>query len=162
MRVFKSTYRDRDGKKCKTSKWYVETRDHLELPRRFPAFSGKKESEAFGRRIDQLVVCKMSGDPLPIELMRWLENIPSKMLERFVKIGLIDPSRAVSGKPLVEHIEDFRESMKAKSITNLQVDIVTSRVERIVKGCKFHHWSNISTTKIEQYLADLRQQGLGK
>ncbi len=162
MRVFKSTYRDRGGKKCKTSKWYVETRDHLELVRRFPAFPGKKESEAFGRQIDKLVVCKMSSDPLSIELMRWLENIPSKMRERFVKIGLLDPSRAASGKPLVQHVEDFRESMKAKSITNLQVNIVTSRVERIVKGCKFHHWSNISTTKIERYLADLRQQGLGK
>jgi hypothetical protein len=162
MRVFKSTYRGRDGKKRKTSKWYVEFKDHLELTRRFPALTDKRQSEALGRQVEKLVGCKMSCDPLPVDLIQWLESIPAKMRERFVKIGLIDPARSAGSKLLSQHIADFRESQRAKDITDMQVKIVTSRVERIVKGCKFRQWSDISTTKIERYLASLRQQGMGK
>ena len=162
MRVFRSTYRNRDGIKCKTSKWYIEFKDNLELIRRLPAFTDKRQSEALGRQIEKLVACKVSGEQPDVQLARWLESIPVKMRKKFVKIGLIDSTRAAAGKPLVQHIADFRESMKAQSITNMQVKVVTSRIERIVKGCKFRHWSDISTTKIERYLANLRQQGLGK
>jgi hypothetical protein len=55
MRVFRSTYRDREGRKRKTSKFYIEFKDHLELTRRLPAFTDKRQSEALGRQIEKLV-----------------------------------------------------------------------------------------------------------
>ena len=100
MRVFRSTYRDRNGKKCKTSKWYIEFRDHLQLTRRLPAFTDKRQSEALGRQIEKLVGYKVSGELPDVQLTRWLESIPAKMRDRFVKIGLIDPTRAAAGKLL--------------------------------------------------------------
>jgi len=30
-RCFRPAYKDRNGKKCKTSKWYIEFRDHPKL-----------------------------------------------------------------------------------------------------------------------------------
>ena len=45
MRVFKTTYKDRKGKTCEAAKWYVEFRDHLEHPRKIPAFVSKAASE---------------------------------------------------------------------------------------------------------------------
>lgn len=37
MRLFRTTYRDRDGKKRKARKWYCEFRDHFERIRRLAA-----------------------------------------------------------------------------------------------------------------------------
>ena len=162
MRVFRSTYRDRSGKKCRTAKWYVETRDHLQRVRRFPAFPGKKESEALGRQIEKLVVCKMSGDPLSVDLMQWLESIPAKMRERFVKIGLLDPARGAAGKLLCEHIADFGQSLLDKGNTRKQARLTVSRVRRIVKNCKFTLWTDVAASKVQRCIAKMQEEGLSK
>ena len=86
----------------------------------------------------------MGGDPLSVDLMQWLESIPSKMRERFVKIGLIDPARASGGRLLVEHIADFGQSLLDKGDTRKQAQMSVSRVQRIVKDCKFTLWTDIA------------------
>jgi hypothetical protein len=136
MRVFRPTYRDRSGRKRKTSKFYIEFKDNLELIRRLPAFPDKRQSEALGRQIEKLVACKLNNEQDP-QLARWLENIPAKMRERFVKIGLIDSTRAAASKLLKGHIEDFGQSLIDKGDTRKQAQMTVSRVNRIVKDCKF-------------------------
>ena len=75
-----------------------------------------------------------------IQLSRWLESIPPKMRERFVRIGLIDSIRAAAGKLLLSHIADFEQSLIDKGNTRKQVQMTVSRVRRIVSGCKFTQW----------------------
>ena len=40
MMLFKATYKDRNGKRRESAKWYVEIRDHNERLRRLPEFKG--------------------------------------------------------------------------------------------------------------------------
>ena len=162
MRVFKSTYRDRSGKKRKTSKWYIEVKDHIELTRRFPAFTDKRQSEALGRQIKTLIACKMSGGQPERQLARWLESVPAKMRERFVKIGLLDPARAAGGKLLSEHVADFGQSLLDKGNTCKQAQMTVSRVRRIVKGCKFTLWTDIAASKVQRCIAMMQDDGLSK
>ena len=162
MRVFRSTYRDREGKKCKTSKWYIEFRDHLQLIRRLPAFTDKRQSEALGRQIEKLVGCKVSGDPLDAELARWLECIPASLRDRLAKIGLLDSSRIAAGKLLKEHIADFGQSLIDKGDTRKQAQMTVSRVKRIVKNCKFVTWSDINASRVQRCIARMQESGLSK
>ena len=161
MRVFRSTYRDRSGKKRKTSKWYVEFRDHLQRTRRFPALTDKRQSEALGRQVEKLVACKMGGDPLSVELLRWLESIPQKMRERFVKVGLIDSTRVSSAKLLKAHVQDYGESLKAKGRTEKYIKETTRDINRVCDACGFTSWGDINANRVEKYLADLRDNGKG-
>ena len=108
MRVFRTSYRDKNGQKKIAAKWYIELRDHLQTVRRFPAFTDKRQSEALGRQIERLVACKVSGEQPDAQLSRWLENIPEKLLNNFARIGLLEPQRAAGGKPLREHLQDYR------------------------------------------------------
>jgi len=78
MRVFQSTYRDRAGTKRKTSKFYVEFKDHLQLTRRLPPFTDKRQSEALGRQIEKLVACKI--DDVLVEYSQRVE-IKQMLLE---------------------------------------------------------------------------------
>ena len=79
MRVFRTTYKDKNGQKKQAAKWYVELRDHLQTVRRFPAFTDKKQSEALGRQIERLIACKVSGEQPDPQMSRWLENIPERL-----------------------------------------------------------------------------------
>jgi len=156
MRVFKPTYKDRSGKRKVVKKWWVEQRDHLGIVRRFPGTNDKEATAALGRRIVALVSCRMGGDPPSPDLVRWLQNVPSKLSEQFVKIGLLDSTRAAGAKPLQEHIEDFHKSLLAKGDSAKQAQQVTRRASAVMAGCKFRAWSDIRADRVEQFLADLR------
>ena len=162
MRAYRTYYKDKDGKKKQVQKWYIETRDHLNIIRRFPALTDKRQSEAFGRQIDKLVRTKAAGEQPDMELAHWLEGIPDKLRSRFAKIGLLDPKRAAAGKLLSEHLEDFRQSMIAKNVTPQHIKQLSGHIALVFKGCKFLTWSDISASKIERFISDLRQKkGIG-
>jgi len=163
MRVFRTSYRDKNGQVRQAKKWYIELRDHLQTVRRFPAFTDKTQSEALGRQIERLVRYRVSGEPLNPALSRWLEQIPARMRDRLAKIGLLDLSRAAAAKPLDDHLADFRQALTDKGNTPAQIDLTIARVERIAEGCKFHAWSDISANVVSRYLNDLESiEGIGK
>jgi integrase len=95
------------------------------------------------------------------QLTRWLEQIPARSLDKFVKIGLIDSKKATAGNPLSEHLEDFKRSLLTKGNTTGYVKTVISRTRRIVLGCDFRSWTDISASQVEQYLSSLRKDGKG-
>jgi len=109
----------------------------------------------------RLVACKISGEPISPALSRWLEGVPQKLRRRFVEIGLLDPERASGGKPLAEHLADFRASLQAKGNTPAYVELTTSRIGKVFEGCGFVYLSDISASRIQQYLANLHNNGAG-
>ncbi len=161
MRLFKPTYRDKKtGQARQVKKWWIELRDHLEIVRRFPAFTDKGRSRVLAQQIEKLIMCRMAGQQPDPELTRWLERVPAKLLGRFVEIGLLDSARAAGKKPLGEHLADFQKSLLAKGDTAMHVKTVGSRAERIITACGFQRWSDMQADMIEQHLADLRSSGL--
>jgi integrase len=162
MRVYRTYYKDKDGEKKQVKKWYIETRDHLNIIRRFPALTDKRQSEALGRQIDKLANSKVAGEQPDAELTRWLECIPEKLRSKLAKIGLLDSKRAAAGKPLSMHLNDFRQSLIAKNLTKQHIGQLTRHVEIVFEGCKFLSWSDISASRVEWFIAELRQKhGLG-
>jgi len=162
MRLFKPTYRDKKtGRQRHVKKWWIELRDHLEVVRRFPAFTDKGRSSVFGQQIEKLVSYRAVGQLPDAELSRWLERIPAKLMDRFVEIGLLDSTRAAAGKPLSQHLNDFRQSLLAKGDTEKQVAHATNRAGRILEGCGFKAWTDIRADRIEQYLVALRSGSKG-
>ena len=108
MRVFKTTYRERQGVTQESSKWYVEFRDHAETIRRLPAFTSKQASEAFGQNLEKLISYhRATGGLTDPVLQQWLSQIPQSARERLVEIGLLDGERAAVSKPLSKHLDDF-------------------------------------------------------
>ncbi len=157
MRVFRTTYKARDGQTKMTRRWYVECRDHLATVRRFPAFSDKGQSEALGRQIERLIRYRASGEQPDPQLSRWLEQVPEKLRARFVSIGLLDSARASAGKPLSKHIDDFEQALRDKGDTEQQAKQVASRVRRIVEDSKFQTWTDIQASRVQRCIAELRE-----
>jgi integrase/recombinase XerD len=158
MRLFRSTYRTRSGKAAKTSKWYVEFRDHNEDIRRLAAFSSKAASDEFGRNIERLVAYhRASGGQIEPSLEQWLVNLPKNVRHRLVEIGLLDSTRVAMNKPLSEHLEDYAKSLQAKGNTQKHVEHTKNRITRVFEGCKFRYWSDLSASKVQSFLNRLKQ-----
>ena len=161
MRVFKSSYKDRTtGKSRQTARWYVELRDHRNIIRRLPAFTDKNQSLALGRTVLKLVENRQSGEPLTVELSRWLETVSDATKATLARWGLIDQSRLTGSKPLTGHISDWKADMLAQGNTAKHANLSASRVERLTADCGFNFYSDISAAKIQQKLADYRKNTL--
>ena len=147
MRTFKPIYKDSKGDKwIETKNWYCELPNHRGNVRRFPGYTDRDATETLGKQIQRLVSCRASTEPISPELSRWLGQIPSALRQRFVSIGLLDPEHAGGGKLLSAHIADFG-SVIDKGNTGKHAKLVLSRVRRIVNGCKFITWADISASR---------------
>ena len=154
MKPFKLTYRDKDGKAKKTDVYYIKVKDHKRIWRRFPACKESNQSQRLAEKIEQLVSNRIAGlQPNP-ELSRWLEQTPQDLRERLVKFDLLDNQRAAAGKPLSEHLEDFRKTLSGRC-SEVHVRVTCSRIESIFTGCKFLYWSDIQASKVQGYLDNL-------
>ena len=117
MRVYKATYKDRDGKKQRSAKWYVDIFDHNRLRHKIPAFADKRQSEALGRNIEALVNCRIAGLEPDVKLNQWIETLPDSLLRKFVSWGLMAGQRTEITKPLTEHIADYVKVLEAKGFS---------------------------------------------
>ncbi|MCK5473211.1 MAG: site-specific integrase, partial [Planctomycetes bacterium] len=87
-----------------------------------------------------------------------MEQIPTTLRERFLKIGLIDRSRAAAGKLLSEHLKDFSQSLLARGGTSKHVGQTVSRIARVFGICKFKYWSDIQADIVQKKIVSLQKQ----
>jgi len=162
MHLRKRTYRDkRTGKKKTCRNWYVVVRDHHHLRVAVPAFTDKKASEEFGRKLERLVALKITREPLDAVMVKWLDGLPASILARLGKIGLVDQVRLARTKPLSGHLADWEAWLVAKGVSQAEIKLKTARVKRVVKGCGFHAFADIKAGRVADYLVALRNDGLG-
>ena len=159
-RVFRSSYTDRKGRKRTAPSWYVELRDHRDVVRRFAAFTDKRASQELGRKLEDLVALRVAGERPSVELARWLEGLPPKLLTRLAKLDLIKPGRVLAAQPLKELVERFAESLRSQDRTEKHVQHVVRHVTQVAQACGFGSWSDIEPGAIERHLAMEREQGL--
>ena len=161
MRIFKATYKDRSCRTRRSQKWYVEFRDHLQIVRRMPGFTDRKATETLARMLERLLCLRAANDPPDREITAWLEACPARMKETFVRWGLIDSHRIVAGKPLAKHVDDYKACLLAKNNTSKHANMTVRHIQKLFDGCDFRLWSEISASRLQKYLADLRNDGNG-
>jgi integrase len=157
MRVFKATYKDRHGRPRESSKWYVEFTDHLAIVRRLPVFTDRKQTEELGRKVERLVCGVANREAPDLMLARWLETLPVKMRDVLARWGLIDAKATAAGKPLFDHLSDFRTALVAKGNTAKHAEQTYSRLKSLFDGCGFKHWSDVKAASVESHLATMRE-----
>lgn len=157
MRVYKANYTDRNGKKRKTAKWYIDVIDHNRLRHKIPAFPDKRLSEALGRNIETLINCRVAGLEPDIKLNQWIETLPESLLKKFVSWGLLDGQRTEITKPLTEHIKDYIEVLEAKNYSNDYIVRSKNRLKKITTDCRFIYFRDIKLSEVEIYSGKLKK-----
>ena len=161
MYLIRRRYKRRTGDRRTVSRWYVCVKDTDGAWHRIPAFADKRTSGELGRKIELLVACRAAGERPTGELAKWVETLSQDMARRLVSLGMLEGTQAAAGKPLTEHLADYEAAMLAKSGSERHVKQEKAKIQRILDGCGFTFWSDISASRFESYLADRRNGGKG-
>jgi len=119
MNMSKPTYKQNGQKKESPRYWLFFSFRRRRC--KIPAFTSQKQSEAMGRRLDELMTVLASGDTPDVSLVRWIQSLPPKLQARMVKMGLLDGRFASAGKLLMEHVADWCEVLAARGNTQKHV-----------------------------------------
>ena len=74
------------------------------------------------------------------------------------KAGLIDRYGPHRQRPIREHVADYRQDMMNREITALQVQMVHSRLLRIIELAELQTIGDISPAKVQAVVAHLRSK----
>ena len=124
------------GKKTKTKskKWWGRYRDVLGRDRRVPLASDKAAAQAMLH-----------------------EHVRKAELEA---AGLTNVFDDHARRPIAYHIDAFEGHLSSKGNSKQYVQEVTQKVWRIMDGCKAKQIKDVVASRVQQYLADLRDSGL--
>jgi len=143
-----------------TELWHIGFFDNRQIERDFVGFTDRAATQAAADKLQTLLNCLASQQPLPDDINKWIEVTPLK--NKLFEFGLIDLKRSAAGKPLAEHVAEFEtwlkttKSKKYGYIRNKSyVQGTCSRIRQVFSACKFAYWSNIDQHEVEKYLGGL-------
>ncbi len=120
----------------KNKKWYIEYRDANDVLKRVPGYADKRATEQLAARLEREAAQR--------------------------KEGVIDRFADHRNKPLGEHLEDWRKDLLAKGTTEKQAKLVYSRAGRIIEGCGFVFWADVSASDVQSFIFGLGgPEGIG-
>jgi integrase len=74
-------------------------------------------------------------------------------------VGLRDPFEEHRSVLLKDHLDDFEAALRAKGVTEKQAHQVSTRARRVARGCSFFLPDDLSASRVQAWLADLRDTG---
>ena len=143
-----------------TAHWHIGFEDNQQIRRELKGFTNEQATKRLADRIQQLLNCKANNLPLDTELQKFIEQIPATIRDELISFGLLDAERTAAGKTLIELADEFEQSLVAKERTPRYICETVKMLKDIFECCKFKYWSNISPTRVENYLKDLRDKGI--
>jgi integrase len=157
MRLYKDSYKAKDGETKKTKRWYIDFTDHLNRRHKLAGFTDKKITRDLAGRVESLVSNRIPGGSLPIEIQRWLNGVPDTMMKKFVKWDLVDGMRAEEGKLLTFHLDDWKKSIIATGSTEKQAEQQHTRASRVFSESGFISWKDIQASKLLTTIESLQK-----
>jgi integrase len=151
-RLFKTTYRDRNGETRESAKWYCEFRDHLSTLRRWPLLENRTASEEIARKIDRLVALRMAGEQPDASLTTWLDTVTADLRQKMLDVGLLSSHRVAAGKSLAEHLADYKSALEGEGLTDSHIVHAHGRVKKVIDGCSLRTWQDLTPDKVREWL----------
>jgi integrase len=74
------------------------------------------------------------------------------------RAGIADPFEEHRKRPLAEHLSDWGAALEARGNTGKHVQMKLSRAGRIVATCKFAFIGDLSASRVEAALSDMRRE----
>lgn len=124
-----------DGKRYRdeSTKWYIQYKDADGSWQRVPGYTDKDATLQFAAELERKAERRQSG--------------------------LSDPFDDHRVRKLSDHLADFRRHLQAKADSEKHVEQTCNRIDRLLHGCGFARWSDISPSLLTGWLADRRTGG---
>jgi len=174
MRVFQPKYKNKKGKQKEVKKFWIEVVDRRERRfrkvLRFPASESEGLSKKLGGKIQKLINHAALNEPDP-DLIRWFQDYaPKKLQDRLCKVNLLPKSQTDADKPLLDYLPEFQKTifeeskdsrLKKTTTGDISAKTVTARVRKLIEGCGFTTWRDVSAEKVNDYI-ESRPDGMSQ
>ena len=124
------------------------------------AYRRADDSRRFQARVDALIASRANGDPPPVELARWIENLPAEKANRLVELGLLDQRRVEQTKPITEHVDDYETAVRGRRGNT--ADYARNRaayVRAVVRALKVQRFEELQPHEITTLLDEWKGAG---
>src|SRR5262245_25485448 len=74
------------------------------------------------------------------------------------RAGIIDPFEAHRKRPLGEHLDEWEADLRASGASAKHVSQTVACARRVIGGCKFAFMADLSPSRVQQFLAGLRER----
>jgi len=155
MRVAKQRY-TKKGTTKSSKKWYVYLKNVAGEQKSVPGFPDKKLTEEFGRKLERLVYVGQVGHVPDEELMRFMDKMDLPQVDGLVEKRIIDPQFVVRRTCLIDQLDEFRNSLLKKEDSQAHVDLMYTRIRKLITGCGFTMLADVKDTVVHDYLAKRR------
>jgi integrase len=178
MRLYRPIWKSKDGEKRKSSRWWIDFADGNARRWRLPGLTDKRQTETLARNVERLLTVRASGDALPADLLKWLEQVPADFRQRLADAGLIDADRVGGVVPLLTlddsgqvtggHLADFMADAKARGVSKTQLLMLGQRVRDVLTRARAKWIRDLSAARIQAAIASFgeptenRPEGLSK
>ena len=92
-------------------------------------------------------------------MLKWVSGLSAKHKRAIARIGILGGAGEAAARPLVDHLADFEESLRAKDTTEKHVKLTISRARMMIDRCGFKVWGDISASAVESTLRAMREGG---
>src|SRR5262249_27750676 len=83
--------------------------------------------------------------------------LTQRVQEKLVAIGLLDSRRVAVGKPLVNHLQEWKQALANRNNSPKHVRISYKRVRTLLDGCKCRALADVQSSRLESWLAQERR-----
>jgi len=126
--------------------------------RRVPLFPGRGESKTLADALERLNNLRAANErTLPPDVARALDNMPADIVAKLAAWDILPASKVAAGKPLAQHIDDWKAALLARGNTTAYAALSANRVQRIVDGCRLATVSDVSASAVQAFIAGLRE-----
>lgn len=154
MRVFRTKYKDKNGKTkiCKT--WSLEFRDPNGIVQRWSLGTANKDvADITVSQISSLNEWAKKGLEPQENIVKWVQRQDVKLRNKIYKAGLLRAEQANCTRTLAEHLTDYIADLSINSDNGYPAQ-VEANIKKIMAGYGIKFWSDVDGTEIRKYLSD--------
>ena len=153
------TATDADGRKSKekSAKWYAVFSDFNGKLRRLALSDVRKAAEGMAAKIAELNELRRERLPMTRELAEFIDKAKPEITAKLAAWDIIPAEKAATAKPLTMHVDDWKAALLAKGSTPQHAGTSAGHIMRIVTGLGLATVADVSASRVQTFLAGLRQ-----
>ena len=167
MRLYRPTWKAKDGERRRSSRWWLDFADGDGRRWRLPGLTDKRQTSALAGNVERLLAVRTSGDALPADLLKWLEQVPADFRLRLAEAGLIERERVGGISPLMTldadgnviggHLAAFLADAKARGVSKTQLHMLAQRIRDVLSKAGTIWLRDLSAARVQAAIAALGQ-----